>query len=78
MMCFSDRDGGFLWQIVHDKLAAGRVWDWPQQGICSTPCIEGDRFYYVGNRCEAICADNKYRANSLETRHDWRVECIPA
>ena len=57
MMCFSDKDGAFLWQIVHDKLAAGRVWDWPQQGICSTPCIEGDRFYYIGNRCEAICAD---------------------
>ncbi|MEM0925964.1 MAG: PQQ-binding-like beta-propeller repeat protein [Planctomycetota bacterium] len=59
MMCFSDEDGAFQWQIVHDKLAAGRVWDWPQQGICSTPCIEGDRFYYIGNRCEAICADMK-------------------
>ncbi len=57
MMCFTEEDGEFLWQIVHDKLAAGRVWDWPQQGICSTPAVEGDRFYYVGNRCEVICAD---------------------
>ncbi|MEO1527445.1 MAG: PQQ-binding-like beta-propeller repeat protein [Planctomycetota bacterium] len=57
MMCFNEKDGAFQWQIVHDKLAAGRVWDWPQQGICSTPCIEGDRFYYIGNRCEAICAE---------------------
>ncbi len=57
MMCFDEKDGSFLWQIVHDKLAAGRVWDWPQQGICSTPAIEGDRFYYVGNRCEVICAN---------------------
>ena len=27
MMCFNEQDGEFLWQIVHDKLAAGRVWD---------------------------------------------------
>lgn len=70
MMCFSDKDGAFLWQIVHDKLAAGRVWDWPQQGICSTPCIEGDRFYYVGNRCEVICAD----INTGETH--WKLDMI--
>lgn len=57
MMCFAETDGEFQWQIAHDKLAAGRVWDWPQQGICSTPAVEGDRFYYVGNRCEVICAD---------------------
>ena len=57
MMCFDEKTGEFLWQIVHDKLAAGRVWDWPQQGVCSTPVVEGDRFYYIGNRCEAICAN---------------------
>jgi outer membrane protein assembly factor BamB len=57
MMCFNEADGKFEWQIVHDKLAAGRVWDWPQQGVCSTPAIEGDRFYYIGNRCEVICAN---------------------
>ena len=57
MMCFTEKDGTFLWQIVHDKLAAGRVWDWPQQGVCSTPAIDGDSFYYVSNRCEVICAD---------------------
>ena len=70
LMCFDEKTGDFLWQIVHDKLAAGRVWDWPQQGICSTPCIEGDRFWYVGNRCEAICA-------SLESGEIlWSVDMI--
>ena len=59
MMCFNENDGEFIWQIVHDKLKAGRVWDWPQQGICSTPCIEDGRFYYIGNRCEVICGDLK-------------------
>jgi hypothetical protein len=29
IMCFNEADGKFLWQAVHDKLAAGRVHDWP-------------------------------------------------
>ena len=35
VMCFREADGKFLWQNVHDKLASGRVNDWPKQGICS-------------------------------------------
>ena len=57
VMCFREADGKFLWQNVHDKLAAGRVNDWPMQGICSTPCVDGNRVYYVSNRCELVCAD---------------------
>jgi outer membrane protein assembly factor BamB len=57
IMCFCENDGKFLWQLTHDKLPAGRVQDWPQQGICSSPCIEGNRMYYVSNRCELVCAD---------------------
>lgn len=55
--CFSEKDGRFLWQMTHDKLAAGRVNDWPYQGICSSPTVEGKRVYYVSNRCELVCAD---------------------
>ena len=36
-----------------------RVNDWPQQGICSTPFIEGDRLYYISNRCEVVCIDTE-------------------
>jgi outer membrane protein assembly factor BamB len=57
MMCFRASDGEFLWQAVHDKLEAGRVNDWPEQGICSSPAVVGDRLYYVSNRCELVCAD---------------------
>src|SRR5690606_33763282 len=57
MMCFAEEDGAFLWQMVHDKLAAGRVNDWPEQGICSSPVIENGRAYYVSNRCELVCLD---------------------
>ena len=57
VMCFNEADGQFLWQAVHDKLAAGRVNDWPMEGICSTPLVEGNRVYYVSNRCEVVCAE---------------------
>ncbi len=57
IMCFQEAHGKFLWQLTHDKLPAGRVNDWPRQGICSSPVIEGDRLYYVSNRAELVCAD---------------------
>ena len=59
ILCFSEDDGKLLWQMTHDKLPAGRVNDWPQQGICSSPAIDGNRLYYVSNRCELICADTE-------------------
>lgn len=58
-MAFRESDGEFLWQLTHEKLAAGRVNDWPYQGIASSPLVEGDRLYYVSNRCELICADTQ-------------------
>ena len=57
IVCMNQKDGKFLWQMTHDKLPTGRVNDWPEQGICSAPVVEGDRMYYVSNRCELICAD---------------------
>ncbi|CAN5529316.1 hypothetical protein BH20ACI3_BH20ACI3_20750 [soil metagenome] len=57
LMAFNEADGAFLWQMVHDKLAAGRVNDWPYQGVASSPLVEGDRVYYVSNRAELVCLD---------------------
>src|SRR5581483_4009448 len=54
---FRESDGQFLWQIVHDKLPSGQVHDWPREGICSTPVIDGDRLYYTSNRCALVCAE---------------------
>ncbi len=59
IMCFDEKRGTFLWQATHDKLPTGRVNDWPEQGICSSPAVVGDRLYYVSNRCELVCADVK-------------------
>lgn len=57
LMCFDEKTGKFLWQAVTDKLESGRVNDWPDEGVCSTPTVEGDRVYYVSNRCVVVCLD---------------------
>jgi outer membrane protein assembly factor BamB len=59
LMAFRESDGTFLWQMVHDKLVAGRVNDWPYQGVASSPLVEGDRLYYVSNRAELVCLDTQ-------------------
>ncbi|PYP83132.1 MAG: pyrrolo-quinoline quinone [Blastocatellia bacterium AA13] len=59
LMAFRESDGEFLWQHTSEKLAAGRVNDWPYQGVCSSPLIEGKRLYYVTNRCELVCLDTQ-------------------
>jgi outer membrane protein assembly factor BamB len=63
LMCFDEKTGKFLWQAVHEKLPSGPVHDWPHEGVCSTPAVEGDRVYYVSNRCCVVCADANGMAN---------------
>jgi len=57
MMCLAESNGRFLWQAVHDKLSNMTAHDWPEIGVCSAPCVVGDRLYYVSNRCELVCLD---------------------
>jgi outer membrane protein assembly factor BamB len=57
LMCFRESDGQFLWQASHAKLKSGMVNDWPRQGMPSMPAIEGNRLWYVSNRCELVCRD---------------------
>lgn len=59
VLCFDEKTGKLLWQATHDKLPTGQVNDWPEQGICSTACVEGDRVYYVSNRAELVSADTE-------------------
>jgi outer membrane protein assembly factor BamB len=54
LMCFRESDGKFLWQIVHDKLTEDL--DAAMCGVASSPAVDGDRVYYVSNRCELVCA----------------------
>jgi outer membrane protein assembly factor BamB len=55
LMCFDEKTGAFLWQLVVPKLASGKVNDWENLGILSSPTVEGNRVYLVTSRCEVIC-----------------------
>jgi outer membrane protein assembly factor BamB len=57
VMAFDALKGDFLWQMATPKLAAGRVHDWPGQGVCSTPFVEGDRLYYTSNEAHILSLD---------------------
>ncbi len=79
LMCFDEKDGRFLWQLVVPKLTNSIYWDWPRAGICSPATVEGDRVYLVSNRGEVLCLDLNGMANGNggpfkdEARH-----CVPA
>ncbi|MCB9891428.1 MAG: PQQ-binding-like beta-propeller repeat protein [Planctomycetes bacterium] len=55
--CFDEKTGEFLWQLNNAKLGTGKVSDWEFLGICSSPTVDGDRVYFVTNRCEVVCLD---------------------
>jgi len=59
LLAFSEKDGSFLWQDSSEKLPTGRVHDWPLQGICCAPLVEGDRLWYVTSRGEVKCLDTQ-------------------
>ncbi len=59
VMAFDEKTGAFLWQITHEKVASGRVNDWPFQGVCSSPSVENGIVYYVSNRGEIVAAGLK-------------------
>src|SRR3954464_1009981 len=59
LMCFDEKTGEFLWQLVVPKLASGKVNDWENLGLLSSPMVEGNRVYLVTSRCEVICLDTE-------------------
>ena len=75
LMCFRESDGKFLWQAVHDKLPTGPETDYPHAGVASCPVVEGNRLYYVSNRCEVICAGAEGKGDG-EADIIWRLDMI--
>lgn len=57
MMVFDEKTGEFLWQMTHEKMESGRVNDWPEQGVCSSPAVHDGVVYYVSNRAELMALD---------------------
>ena len=59
LLCFDEKDGKLLWQHSSEKLPTGRVHDWPNQGICCAPFVDGDKLWYVTSRGEVVCLDTE-------------------
>lgn len=59
LLAFDEETGEFLWQHSSEKLKTGRVHDWPLQGICCAPYVEGKRLWFVTSRGEVRCLDTE-------------------
>jgi len=59
LLCFEEKTGKFLWQHSSTKLPVGRVNDWPLQGICDAPFVDGQRLWFVTSRGEVLCLDTE-------------------
>ncbi len=59
LIAFDKQDGSLLWQHSSEKLLTGRVHDWPLQGICCAPLVEGNRLWFVSSRGMVVCCDTE-------------------
>lgn len=59
LLCLDEKTGEFKWQHSSPKLSTGRVHDWPDQGICCSPYVDGERLWYVTSRGEVVCLDTQ-------------------
>lgn len=84
LMCFDEKDGRFLWQLLVPKLTTSVYWDWPRAGICSPATVDGKRVYVVSNRGEVLCLDLMGMADGNdgpfrdEARHAAPPDSAPA
>ena len=78
LLCFDKANGKFLWQDSSEKLITGRVNDWPEEGICCTPLIEGHRLWYVTSRGEVKCLDTEERkpGTTDEPKVIWTLDMM--
>ncbi len=63
LMCFDEKTGQFLWQLVVPKREEDPYFDWPKTGMSSPATVEGERVYIVNNRGEVMSLDARGMAN---------------
>lgn len=66
LLCLDEATGKLLWRLVVPKLESGKRstdFDSMTLGICSTPCVEGNRVYIVTNRSDVLCLDTEGMVN---------------
>jgi len=57
LMCFDEKSGEFLWQLVVPKLTEIRYGDFYRIGLTASPVVEGGLVFVVSNRAEVLCLD---------------------
>jgi outer membrane protein assembly factor BamB len=70
LMCFAAKDAKFLWQAVHDMPPPPVDQQGTQEGLVSTPTVEGDRLYYVAPDGRIVCASVK------DGKAHWRYDTM--
>jgi outer membrane protein assembly factor BamB len=77
-MCFDEKTGNLLWQLVVPKREEDPYLDWPETGISSPATVEGERVYIVSNRGEVMCLDPLGMANGNDGPFtNEAAHCIP-
>jgi outer membrane protein assembly factor BamB len=78
LMCFDEKNGKLLWQLVVPKREEDPYLDWPETGISSPATVEGARVYIVSNRGEVMCLDALGMANGNDGPFtNEAAHCIP-
>jgi outer membrane protein assembly factor BamB len=70
VMCFEEKTGSFLWQMICPKMGSGKVNDWEYLGICAAPTVVGNRAYVPSNRCQIVCLDVEGQKNGNDGMTD--------
>jgi outer membrane protein assembly factor BamB len=76
LAALEEKTGKFLWQALSPKLAAGRVNDWPFQGICCSPLVENNLLYYTTSRCETVAYDVSPLMAGDPPKQVWKVDMM--
>jgi outer membrane protein assembly factor BamB len=59
LMCFDTKDGKFLWQNTHAEPPEEVDQQAIEDGMCSTPTVEGKFVYYCTPAVEVVCAQTE-------------------
>jgi outer membrane protein assembly factor BamB len=59
LMCFAEKDGKFLWQNAHDMPPEEIAGPAVEDGMGSTPTVEGKFVYYCTPGAEVVCAQTE-------------------
>ena len=74
-LAFDESTGKLAWQEYYSKLPAGRVNDWPGEGLCSTAYAEPGKIWYCTNQCHLVCLDIS-PANGSHPKVVWDLDMI--